>query len=78
MLVAVGGKEGKDWEFGIRRGKPLHREWVSNMAHCRDRELRSLSRDKRDNSKNTKKSVWVCVCVCVCVHNGLIWLYRRN
>ena len=22
--------EGKDWEFGVSRGKPLHIEWINN------------------------------------------------
>ena len=25
-----GGGSGMDWEFGVRRGKVLHLEWISN------------------------------------------------
>ena len=25
-----GGESGRDWEFGVSRGKLLHLEWISN------------------------------------------------
>ena len=27
-----GGGRGRDWEFGVSRGRPLHTEWISNKV----------------------------------------------
>ena len=42
-MVAKGGEEGKEWEFGISRGKLLQTGWITNkvLPHSTENSIQS-------------------------------------